>query len=368
MGYLGEDIGKLGFGLMRLPRLDDGSFDHELICQMVDRFLDAGFTYFDTAWIYTGSEDEIARALVQRHPRESYQLATKGISWIGCKTPEDAQAQFRQSLERTGAGYFDFYLLHMTGGARSAVFDMLGMWDFVTQMKEEGLIRHIGFSHHGTAEELDEIITAHPQTEFVQLQVNYLDWENPVNQSRACMEVAAKHNVPVVVMEPLRGGLLADPPANVARVFAEAEPAQSPAAWALQFVADKPNIITILSGMNAMEQLEDNIAALKNFKGFAPGQMDVIDAALAEFDTFDLVPCTGCDYCAKVCPQNVGIRGAFIAMNADIMFGRHVQEWINWGGGKNPPSACIVCYACESACPQGISIVEELKRAVPMIG
>ena len=368
MGYLGEDIGKLGFGLMRLPRLEDGSFDHELICQMVDRFLDAGFTYFDTAWIYTGSEDEIARTLVQRHPRESYQLATKGISWIGCKTPEDAQAQFRQSLERTGAGYFDFYLLHMTGGARSAVFDMLGMWDFVTQLKEEGLIRHIGFSHHGTAEELDEIITAHPQTEFVQLQVNYLDWENPVNQSRACMEVAAKHNVPVVVMEPLRGGLLADPPANVARVFAEAEPAQSPAAWALQFVADKPNIITILSGMNAMEQLEDNIAALKDFKGFAPDQMDVIDAALAEFDTFDLVPCTGCDYCAKVCPQNVGIRGAFIAMNADIMFGRHVQEWMNWGGGKNPPSACIECYACESACPQGISIVEELKRAVPLIG
>ena len=368
MGYLGEDIGKLGFGLMRLPRLEDGSFDHELICQMVDRFLDAGFTYFDTAWIYTGSEDEIARALVQRHPRESYQLATKGISWIGCKTPEDAQEQFRQSLERTGAGYFDFYLLHMTGGARSAVFDQLGMWDFVTQMKEEGLIRHIGFSHHGTAEELDEIITAHPQTEFVQLQVNYLDWENPVNQSRACMEVAAKHNVPVVVMEPLRGGLLADPPANVARVFAEAEPAQSPAAWGLQFVADKPNIITILSGMNAMEQLEDNIAALKDFKGFAPGQTNVIDAALAEFATFDLVPCTGCDYCAKVCPQNVGIRGAFIAMNADIMFGRHVQEWINWGGGKNPPSACVECYACESACPQGISIVEELKRAVPLIG
>ncbi len=368
MGYLGEDIGKLGFGLMRLPRLEDGSFDHELICQMVDRFLDAGFTYFDTAWIYTGSEDEIARALVQRHPRESYQLATKGISWIGCKTPEDAQTQFRQSLERTGAGYFDCYLLHMTGGARSAVFDQLGMWDFVTQMKEEGLIRHIGFSHHGTAEELDEIITAHPQTEFVQLQVNYLDWENPVNQSRACMEVAAKHNVPVVVMEPLRGGLLADPPANVARVFAEAEPAQSPAAWGLQFVADKPNIITILSGMNAMEQLEDNIAALSDFKDFAPGQMDVIDAALAEFATFDLVPCTGCDYCAKVCPQNVGIRGAFIAMNADIMFGRHVQEWINWGGGKNPPSACVECYACESACPQGISIVEELKRAVPLIG
>ena len=368
MAYLGEEIGKLGFGLMRLPRLEVGSFNHELICQMVDRFLEAGFTYFDTAWIYSGSEEEIAKALVQRHPRESYQLATKGISWIGCKTPEDAQSHFHQSLKRTGAGYFDFYLLHMTGGQRTQVFEQFGMWEFVAQKKAEGLIRHVGFSHHGTAEELDEILTAHPEVEFVQLQVNYLDWENPLNQSRACMEAAAKHNVPVVVMEPLRGGLLADPPASVAKVFAEAEPKQSPAAWGLQFVANQPNIITVLSGMNAMEQLEDNIAALSGFKGFAPGQAEVIDAALAEFDKFDLVPGTGCDYCAKVCPENIGIRGSFIAMNADIMFGRHVQEWLNWGGGKNPPSACIECHACEKACPQGISIVEELKRAVPLIG
>ena len=368
MGYLGEEIGKLGFGLMRLPRLGDGSFDHELICKMVDRFMEAGFTYFDTAWIYGGSEEEAARALVQRYPRESYQLATKGISWIGCKTPEEAQAQFRQSLERTGAGYFDFYLLHMTGGPRTRVFDDLGMWDFVAQMKAEGLIRHVGFSHHGTADELDEIIAAHPQVEFVQLQVNYLDWENPVNQSRACLEVAAAHGVPVVVMEPLRGGLLAAPPANVARVFAEAEPAQSPAAWGLQFVASQSNIITVLSGMNTMEQMADNIAALSGFTGLSDEQMGVIDAALDEFATFDLIPCTGCNYCAKVCPQNVVISGAFLAMNAETMFGRHVQEWMNWGSGKNPPSACIECYSCEAACPQGISIVEELKRAVPLIG
>lgn len=368
MGYLGEEIGKLGFGLMRLPRLEDGSFDHDLICKMVDRFLEAGFTYFDTAWIYGGSEEEIAKALVKRHPRDSYQLATKGISWIGCTTPEEAQAQFRQSLERTGAGYFDFYLLHMTGGARTQVFDNLGMWDFVSNMKEEGLISHVGFSHHGTAIELDEIIAAHPQVEFVQLQVNYLDWENPVNQSRACLEVAAKHGVPVVVMEPLRGGLLADPPASVARVFAEATPAQSPAAWGLQFVANQPNIITVLSGMNAMEQMEDNIAALRDFEGFSAEQASVIDAALAEFNKFDLIQCTGCNYCAKVCPQNVGISGAFLAMNAETMFGRHVQEWINWGGGKNPPSACVQCYACESACPQNLPIVEQLQRAVPIIG
>ena len=367
MGYLGEEIGKLGFGLMRLPRLEDGSFDVDLICDMVDEFLAAGFTYFDTAWVYTGSEEVIAKALVQRHPRESYQLATKGISWMGCKTPEDAQAHFYQSLERTGAGYFDFYLLHMTGGPRTHVYDDLGMWDFIAQKKAEGLIRHIGFSHHGSAAELDEILTAHPETEFVQLQVNYLDWENPINQSRACLEVAAKHGVPVTVMEPLRGGLLADPPANVAKVFADAGDA-SPAAWALRFVASQPNIITILSGMNSMDQMRDNIAALTDFNGLSAEEMDVIAAAQAALDSFDLIPCTACNYCAKVCPNDIGISASFLALNADIMFGRHVQEWLNASSGKQKPSACIECHACEAACPQEIAIVDELKRAAAVIG
>ena len=368
MGYLGEEIGKLGFGLMRLPRLADGSADLELICQMTDRFLEAGFTYFDTAWIYGDSEEVTAKALVQRHPRESYQLATKGISWIGCKTPEDAQAQFRQSLERTGAGYFDFYLLHMTGGGREEAFERLGMWEFVAQMKAEGLIRHIGFSHHGTAAELDAILSAHPETEFVQLQVNYLDWEGPLNQSRALYEVAAKHNVPIVVMEPLRGGLLAEPPANVERVFKNANPNVSCASWALRFAAGQDNIITVLSGMNSMEQMEDNISALTDFEKLSPAELDVIAKAQAELDSFDLIPCTGCNYCAKVCPENIGISGAFLAMNAETMFGRHVQEWANWGSGKQVPSACIECHACEAACPQKIEIVEELKRAALLIG
>ncbi len=367
MTNLGEEIGKLGFGLMRLPRLEDGTANIELICQMVDEFLDAGFTYFDTAWIYGDSEAVIAKALIQRYPRESYQLATKGISWIGCKTPEEAQAQFHQSLERTGAGYFDFYLLHMTGGPRTRVFDDLGMWDFVVQKKAEGLIRHIGFSHHGTADELDEILTAHPETEFVQLQVNYLDWENPINQSRACLEVAARHEVPVTVMEPLRGGLLADPPASVAKVFEDAGEL-SPASWGLRFVASQPNIITVLSGMNSMDQMRDNIAALKGFDRLNSEEMEVIAKAQAAFDAFDLIPCTGCNYCAKVCPENIGISGAFLALNANIMFGRHVQEWLNAGAGKNPPSKCIECYSCEQACPQSISIVEELKRAAEVIG
>lgn len=368
MGYLGEEIGKLGFGLMRLPRQEDGNIDVPLVSQMVDAFLDAGFTYFDTAWIYQGSEEAIAKALVERYPRERYQLATKGISWIGCKTAEDAQNQFRQSLERTGAGYFDFYLLHMTGGPRTQVFEQFGMWEFVSQMKEEGLIRHIGFSHHDKADALDEILTAHPEAEFVQLQVNYLDWDSPVYESRKCMEVAAKHGVPVVVMEPLRGGLLANPPASVEAVLKAADPDASCASWGLRFVASQPNIITVLSGMSALDQMEDNLVTMKGFEKLSDDQMAVVEAAQAEFAKFDLVPCTACNYCAKVCPEGVGIAGAMLALNANILFGRHVQEWINYAGGKQKPSACIECHACEDACPQGISIVEELKRAVEFIG
>ena len=368
MSYLGEEIGKLGFGLMRLPRTEDGEIDIPQVSQMVDAFLDAGFTYFDTAWIYQGSEEAIAKALVERHPRESYQLATKGISWIGCETPEDAQAQFRQSLERTGAGYFDFYLLHMTGGPRTQVFEQLGMWEFVAKMKEEGLIRHIGFSHHDKADSLDEILTAHPEAEFVQLQVNYLDWESPVYESRKCMEVAAKHGVPVVVMEPIRGGLLANPPASVEAVLKAADPDASCASWALRFVASQPNIITVLSGMSTPEQMADNLATMTDFEKLTDEQMAVVEAAQAEFAAFDLVPCTACNYCAKVCPENVGIAGAMLTLNANIMFGTHVQEWINYGGGKRKPSACIECHACEDACPQGIRIVDELKRAAEFIG
>ena len=368
MGYLGEEIGKLGFGLMRLPQKEDGTRDIEQVKQMVDAFMEAGFTYFDTAFIYGDSEEVTRQALVERYPRESYQLATKGISWIGCKTPEDAQAQFRTSLARTGAGYFDFYLLHMTGGPRTQVFEDLGMWDFVAKMKGEGLIKHIGFSHHAGADELDAILTAHPETEFVQLQVNYLDWENPVNQSRRCLEVAAAHGVPVVVMEPLRGGLLADPPAPVAKLLKDADACASCASWGLRFVASQPNIITVLSGMSTLEQMQQNVAEMKACPTLDDAQMQVIAQAQAEFDKFDLVPCTGCNYCAKVCPENVGISGAFMAMNAHRLFGRYVQEWINWGGGKAVPSKCIECYSCEAACPQSIQIVDELKKAALLIG
>lgn len=214
MAYLGEEIRKLGFGLMRLPQ-KDGVIDVEETKAMVDAFMEAGFTYFDTAWAYAGSEDAIRQALVERYPREKFQLATKNAAWINCKTREEAIAQFDTSLKQTGAGYFDFYLLHNLGESRTQFFDKFDMWSWIKEKKEEGLIRHMGFSFHSTPEELEEILNAHPEMEFVQLQINYADWENPAVQSRACYEVARKHGKPVVIMEPVKGGMLANPPEPV---------------------------------------------------------------------------------------------------------------------------------------------------------
>ncbi len=199
------NIKKLGFGCMRFPKKGDG-FDMELIKKMVDRFMEAGFTYFDTAWAYPGSEKALKEALVDRYPREKFLLATKMAPWIGCKTKEEAYAQFDTSLKATGAGYFDFYLLHNLGNFRSEFFDRFDCWNFAQEKKKEGLVKHVGFSFHSTPEELEEILTAHPEMEFVQLQINYADWEAPEHRSRECYEIARKHGKPVVIMEPVKGG------------------------------------------------------------------------------------------------------------------------------------------------------------------
>ena len=200
---LGENK-KLGFGLMRLPRIEGSDvIDVEQTKQMVDLFMEAGCTYFDTAWIYPGSEEAMRQALVERYPRESYTIATKNAAWAGCKSREDAIEQFETSLRRTNAGYFDYYLLHNLGQNRTNVFDEFDLWNFAFEMKKQGKIRHVGFSFHSTAEELEEILSKHPEAEFVQLQINYADWENNDVQSRKVYEVARTHGKKVVIMEPV---------------------------------------------------------------------------------------------------------------------------------------------------------------------
>ena len=292
MSYLGENIKKLGFGLMRLPQKEDGVIDVEQTKEMVDLFMNAGFTYFDTAWAYAGSEDAIRQALVERYPRESFQLASKNAAWINCKTKEEAQAQFDISLQRTGAGYFDFYLLHNLGEGRSHYFDDFDMWSWINEKKEAGLIKHMGFSFHSTPEELDGILTAHPEMEFVQLQINYADWENPAIQSRGCYEVARKHGKPVIIMEPVKGGMLATPPESVAKIFKAAEPDSSIASWGIRFAADLEGVITVLSGMSNVEQMKDNLSYMEHFTGLTDAQRKILKDAREELSRIPLIPCT----------------------------------------------------------------------------
>ena len=365
---LEPNISKLGFGLMRLPKLEDGSDDIEQVKQMVDAFIAAGGTYFDTARAYGNSEATIRQALVERYPRESFYLATKNAAWIGQKTEEEAKGDFDESLRQTGAGYFDFYLIHNTGNKRTKVFDDFGMWDFVKQLKADGKVRHIGFSHHDNADVLDDLLNKHPEMEFVQLQVNYADWDTMNIQSRLCVEVAHKHGVPVVVMEPVRGGTLAQPPEAVAKILSEANPDASYVSWALRFVFGLEDVTTALSGMSTLEQMEQNIATWKGFEPLSEEERAVLDRARKALAESLDNPCTACHYCMKGCPKDINISGAMDALNREAMFGKGKgQNQYNFemlNNGK--ASECIQCYQCEDACPQHIPIVEKLERAAEL--
>ena len=359
---------KLGFGLMRLPRLENGTIDIEQVKTMIDLFIAAGGTYFDTAFVYEGSEEATREALVKRYPRESYTLATKLNARVA-KGAEDARAQLLTSLERTQAGYFDYYLLHALSavGDNYRRYEQYGLWDFIREQKAAGKIRQIGFSFHGSPELLDELLSAHPEVEFVQLQINYADWNNPRVQSRRCWEVARKHDKPVTIMEPVKGGTLADPPAFVKDILTAANPSLSPAGWAIRYAASLDGILVVLSGMSNIVQMKDNLSFMANFKPLDAQEQAVIARAQEALDAVPSIPCTGCRYCVPGCPKSIPIPDIFSAMNRQLIFGqldeaRKNYVWETRSGAK--ASDCIQCGQCEAACPQQLGIIEYLKQCV----
>jgi predicted aldo/keto reductase-like oxidoreductase len=362
--YLGESIGKLGYGFMRLPIKGEGGFDLEPMKKMVDAFLDAGFTYFDTAYVYPGSEVALRETLVKRHPRDRFTITTKMPMFLVNK-PADMETTFNTSLKRLGVDFLDFYLLHGLSIETCEKAERLGAWEFVKKLKAEGRIRHYGFSFHDTPEHLDEILTRHPDAEFVQLQINYLDWDNPEVRSRELYETARRHGKPFTIMEPVKGGLLAGVGSQAERVLKAKNPNVSEASWAVRFAASLEGLVTMLSGMGNMSQLEDNIETIKNLKPLTAEELDTLQEVVRNINSVPRIPCTGCKYCDANCPQKLNIPSLMNLYNEYQKYKQKMSIGFPFeeaAAGGRLPSTCIACRACEQHCPQHIGISDVMSK------
>ena len=364
--YTGKEQIKLGFGLMRLPQNADGSIDIAETSRMVDAFLAAGGTYFDTAFVYPGSEEAARKALVERYPRDRYTLASKCfIAPDGDETEHYAKDEIHTSLARSGAGFFDYYLVHAVQRSNIQKYDDYGIWEYVKELKEEGLVRHIGFSFHSDPQLLRELLEKHPETEFVQLQLNYADWENPGVAARENYEICLEYGKPVVVMEPVKGGILADPIDEVKAIFDRADANASYASWALRYMASKENILAVLSGMSSMEQMNDNLSFMKDFRPLSEAEEAMIQEAQAALDADQSIPCTACHYCTEGCPMDIPIPEIFLVENrkkGSPAF-RTAREYSSVTREKGKASDCIACGQCEAVCPQHLPIISLLEAA-----
>jgi hypothetical protein len=360
---------KLGFGLMRLPLTDPNdqtSIDIEQFKAMADRFIERGFTYFDTAYPYHGgkSEEALREAVVKRYPREAFTVTSKMPVWA-IKEEADLERVFNEQLERCGVDYFDYYWLHALNRERVEVMDRVDGWGFIARKRDEGKIRHIGFSFHDDSALLAEILERHPEVEYVQLQINYLDWESPAIESRTCYELCVKHGKPVIVMEPVKGGSLARVPEAVEQVFKEYNPDASVASWAIRYCASLPGVMMVLSGMSNMEQMDDNTGFMQDFQPLNDEEQAILARATEVIRDAISIHCTACHYCSEGCPQEIAIPEYFSLYNTLQQFpeqksnSKLYYDLVAKSHGK--ASECLECGQCEAQCPQHIDIIDNLK-------
>ena len=362
---------KLAFGMMRLPLtdpVDTTAIDYETVNKMVDSFMARGFIHFDTAAPYHKMTSEIAvrECLVKRYPRESFTLTNKLSLFMVEK--EELEPFFAGQLERCGVDYFDYYWLHAMSAERARKAEELHAFEFVKEKTAQGKIRHIGLSFHDSAEVLDQILTDHPEMEYVQLQINYLDWEDPEVQSRKCYEVCRKHGKPVMVMEPVKGGVLASLVPEAEALLKKADPKASLASWAIRFAASLDNVCMVLSGMSTPEQMEDNLSYMEELKPLTPEEVKLLEQVVEVIHAKATISCTACRYCVEGCPMGIAIPDYFSLMNDLSKFGetrleRNKQSYARFTGegGKGLASACVGCGQCEGQCPQHLPIIQYLK-------
>jgi predicted aldo/keto reductase-like oxidoreductase len=365
---IGREISLLGFGLMRLPTFGGQAknIDYPTVEKMVDRALEAGINYFDTAYVYHEGESETnAGRALSRHNRADYHVATKLPLWI-VSSAQRAESIFAEQLQKLQTDYIDFYLAHNIGASSFKILEDLKVYDILSQKKQAGQIRYLGFSVHDSPQHLDKILAAH-DWDFAQIQLNYIDWVS-LKSEELYQKLTAK-NIPVIIMEPVRGGALANLPADAEKLLRTYDPKASSASWALRFAASLPGVMTVLSGMSAPDQMEDNLATFSSFKPLNDAERVILDKVATSFRLANAVPCTGCRYCMD-CPQgvnipiNLSIYNQYRAMMlenqqlAPLMFGNYYRTLVESEQAVN----CLACGECSTHCPQNISISDHLKQ------
>lgn len=355
---------KLGFGLMRLPLLDkedQSSIDMEAVKRMVDTFMGNGFTYFDTAYPYHRGYSEVAfrEAVVKRYPRCAYTITDK-LSLFMIRAESELEGFFQGQLERLGVAYVDYYWIHAMNRQTYQQAEQMHAFAFLERKKAEGKIRHIGFSFHDKADFLDEVLTAHPEMEYVQLQLNYLDWDDPAIESRRCYEVAVRHKKPVIVMEPVKGGSLIQIPEAAKQLYQTARPERSIASWAIRFAASPSHVMMVLSGMSDEGQMADNISYMKNFQPLDTEEQATVSQAVKIIRASAGIPCTACRYCTDTCPKKIAIPDYFALYNNWKRFGESAAlggiYYGNLTQTHGKASDCLKCGKCEKLCPQHLPI------------